>query len=167
MKTNCQNCGAALSLKHFQDRLHCTYCETIHIPSLREDELIEKVYDISSELHCPLCKNNLSHAKLGQWRFLYCADCRGLLLEGQDLINIILYCRVSSENTNRLPIPIDPIELERQIHCPDCKEAMSAHPYYGPGDFVIDSCGSCMRVWLDSGELCRSSTVKWGGSLWR
>ena len=88
-------------------------------------------------------------------------------MRGEDLINIISYCRESSDDTNREPKPIDKLELERAIDCPHCNEQMSAHPYYGPGDFVIDSCGSCLHVWLDNGELGRSSTVKWGGSLWR
>ena len=37
---------------------------------------------------------------------------------------------------------------------------------YGPGNFVIDWCGECSRVWLDGGELDRAATVKWGGTLW-
>jgi hypothetical protein len=27
------------------------------------------------------------------------------------------------------------------------------HPYYGPGNVVLDSCESCELVWLDFGEL--------------
>ncbi len=30
---------------------------------------------------------------------------------------------------------------------------MDTHPYYGPGNVVIDSCESCQAVWLDFGEL--------------
>jgi hypothetical protein len=30
---------------------------------------------------------------------------------------------------------------------------MATHPYYGPGNVVIDSCASCELVWLDFGEL--------------
>ena len=30
---------------------------------------------------------------------------------------------------------------------------MSTHPYYGPGNIVIDSCEGCDAVWLDFGEL--------------
>ncbi|GEM_PF-2293393 len=28
-----------------------------------------------------------------------------------------------------------------------------AHPYYGPGNVVIDSCAECGYIWLDHGEL--------------
>jgi len=30
---------------------------------------------------------------------------------------------------------------------------MATHPYYGPGNVVIDSCGQCELIWLDFGEL--------------
>jgi len=30
---------------------------------------------------------------------------------------------------------------------------MDVHPYYGPGNVVIDTCGQCYLVWLDHGEL--------------
>jgi hypothetical protein len=30
---------------------------------------------------------------------------------------------------------------------------MATHPYYGPGNVVIDSCESCDLLWLDFGEL--------------
>ena len=30
---------------------------------------------------------------------------------------------------------------------------MDVHPYYGPGNVVIDSCRRCDVIWLDFGEL--------------
>jgi Zn-finger nucleic acid-binding protein len=30
---------------------------------------------------------------------------------------------------------------------------MSTHPYYGPGNVVVDNCGRCDVIWLDCGEL--------------
>jgi Zn-finger nucleic acid-binding protein len=30
---------------------------------------------------------------------------------------------------------------------------METHPYYGPGNVIIDSCAACDLVWLDFGEL--------------
>lgn len=30
---------------------------------------------------------------------------------------------------------------------------MATHPYYGPGNVVIDTCEDCNIVWLDFGEL--------------
>jgi Zn-finger nucleic acid-binding protein len=30
---------------------------------------------------------------------------------------------------------------------------MLTHPYYGPGNVVIDNCAECDAIWLDFGEL--------------
>jgi hypothetical protein len=30
---------------------------------------------------------------------------------------------------------------------------METHPYFGPGNVVIDSCAGCELIWLDFGEL--------------
>jgi hypothetical protein len=30
---------------------------------------------------------------------------------------------------------------------------MDVHPYFGPGNVIIDTCGTCDLVWLDFGEL--------------
>ena len=30
---------------------------------------------------------------------------------------------------------------------------MQTHPYYGPGNIVIDTCEHCNTIWLDYGEL--------------
>ena len=30
---------------------------------------------------------------------------------------------------------------------------MEVHPYYGPGNVIIDSCTTCDFLWLDAGEL--------------
>ena len=51
--------------------------------------------------------------------------------------------------------PIDPSAFSRRLRCPACEGSMEAHPYYGPGNIVIDSCAECGYVWLDHGELCR------------
>ena len=50
---------------------------------------------------------------------------------------------------------IDPSAYSRHLRCPACEGYMEAHPYYGPGNVVIDSCADCSYVWLDHGELAR------------
>ena len=39
-----------------------------------------------------------------------------------------------------------PADLARRLPCPGCDDPMHVHPYYGPGDFVIDSCTACRYV---------------------
>ncbi|MFC2031008.1 zf-TFIIB domain-containing protein [Chloroflexota bacterium] len=43
--------------------------------------------------------------------------------------------------------------MARKLPCPRCGIVMDTHPYYGPGNIVIDNCGRCNLIWLDSGEL--------------
>lgn len=51
--------------------------------------------------------------------------------------------------------PIDPNACLRRLRCPACDGHMETHPYYGPGNVMIDSCAECDSVWLDHGELSR------------
>jgi Zn-finger nucleic acid-binding protein len=53
------------------------------------------------------------------------------------------------------PSPLDPRELDTRMPCPSCGERMDVHPYYGPGNVVIDSCSRCDLIWLDFGELAQ------------
>jgi hypothetical protein len=32
---------------------------------------------------------------------------------------------------------------------------METHPYYGPGNIVVDTCSECGYLWLDHGEITR------------
>ncbi len=166
MIKNCQNCGATLSLDSYQDTLLCHYCDTVHVPSLREDSAIEKIDGVLAGSSCSLCLKKFSLAKLGEVSFLYCESCKGLLVDQSDLLNLILYVRSSHGKGERFPVSIRQEDLERIVNCPSCREKMHTHEYYGPGDFVVDSCSSCKKVWLDGGELSQAATVRWGGSLW-
>ena len=166
MDTNCQNCGGTLSLEEYQDRLTCEYCGTLHVPSLIEAGLISIAPGVTSTLSCPDCSEFLTPAQVDNSRLFACRQCRGLLVSSRNLLKIILYCRSRTESPPREPEPIAPHELARRVNCPECDEVMKAHPYYGPGHFIIDTCVSCRRVWLDGGELTKAATHKWGGSLW-
>jgi Zn-finger nucleic acid-binding protein len=41
---------------------------------------------------------------------------------------------------------------------------MEVHPYYGPGNIVVDSCVDCGFIWLDHGELTRVEQASSGRS---
>ncbi len=51
------------------------------------------------------------------------------------------------------PRPLEERALERELTCPRCHTRLATHPYYGPGNVVVDSCGRCDVIWLDFGEL--------------
>lgn len=63
------------------------------------------------------------------------------------------------------PPRLDDADRARRLDCPACGARMTAHPYYGPGRFVIDFCTGCAAVWLDRGELGRAVRGK-DGTPW-
>jgi Zn-finger nucleic acid-binding protein len=86
-------------------------------------------------------------------RVLYCDHCRGLLVDRWAFAAVIRSLRSRAVSSPTRPEPIDPAELERNLHCPRCGASMDTHPYYGPGNVVIDTCGACQLLHLDHGEL--------------
>ncbi len=66
---------------------------------------------------------------------------------------LLLTGRSRFREADRVPIALNPEDLNRVIRCPPCDLPMDVHPYYGPGNIVIDSCHRCHVVWLDHGEL--------------
>jgi Zn-finger nucleic acid-binding protein len=83
----------------------------------------------------------------------YCRNCRGVLIERRSFASVVEKRRAWAHSTPAPPIPLDRAELERQVRCPACAGPMMTHPYYGPGNVVIDGCQACELVWLDCGEL--------------
>ncbi|MFK8031987.1 MAG: zf-TFIIB domain-containing protein [Gammaproteobacteria bacterium] len=167
MRTNCENCGSTLVLKRYQDMLMCDYCSTVHIPSLREDAMIKLVDGVTSDFTCPVCTENLSLGKVDEWDLLSCSGCRGLLIKQENFLNIIRYARSGEASLARKPGSAVSLNIERAVNCPDCSTPMATHEYYGPGDFIIDSCSDCRIVWLDGGELDTAVSARWAGTLWK
>jgi hypothetical protein len=63
--------------------------------------------------------------------------------------------RTNLEKPPAVQQPPDPGDLKRAIQCPRCHRRMDTHFYAGPGNVIIDSCASCLLIWLDRGELMR------------
>ncbi|MCH7702276.1 MAG: zf-TFIIB domain-containing protein [Planctomycetes bacterium] len=106
-----------------------------------------------SERRCPVCALFLSAGTLERQRVWYCQKCRGVFLSNDDFVFIVGRRRARRTGPPAKPAPLNPEELKRRISCPACSMEMDAHPYYGPGNTVIDSCERCRMVWLDHGEV--------------
>ncbi|NLD72835.1 MAG: zf-TFIIB domain-containing protein [Chloroflexi bacterium] len=148
---NCGNCGAPLNIVIGQEYTRCEYCGTFAF--LEDPVPIETLEDEPAGHHCPLCHVPLVRAQIARWRMWYCTTCRGQLIERGDFRTLVEYKRARAWGP---PDPIQPLDrslLQREVRCPVCDRKMETHPYYGPGQFVIDSCHHCHVVWLDYGEL--------------
>lgn len=151
---NCPNCAAAMRLVPRRDYFVCDYCTTFHFPSdasAGKDRIV--VTGPAIDAACPICGLPLVAAAAEAARFHACTRCRGALLTNDDFGALIRIRRKLRRTPPHEPEPIDPQELQRDVHCPGCGAAMDTHPYYGPGAVVVDTCPRCHLIWVDHGEL--------------
>jgi Zn-finger nucleic acid-binding protein len=107
----------------------------------------------AGDIACPACCTELTKAAVAEVRVLHCGTCRGVLATQEAFSAIVRFLRAEASGE---PDPVRPVnreELGREIGCPSCGRTMETHPYYGPGNVVIDNCARCGLVWLDYGEL--------------
>lgn len=151
---NCDNCGAPLEVSGRLGGLHCSYCDSRH--ALTGDGLgLDGVVILGSpcDLDCPTCGDPLVSALIDDSAVRACPGCYGVAISQPTFGQLVAARRAAYRGPDRRPVPIDPRDLRHDRECPVCREPMEVHPYYGPGNTVIDSCSSCRLVWLDVGEL--------------
>lgn len=152
--SNCQNCGAPLTLVDGRDHFRCEFCHTLNFPTAVEDALDGvKPLGTPADENCPTCDATMEHASIDGTRVIFCGDCRGILVQSEAFGHIVQKKRASFRGPDVIPSPIDRVQFERRLHCPDCDRPMETHAYYGPGNAVIDSCAACKLIWLDHGEV--------------
>ncbi|MCA9063247.1 MAG: zf-TFIIB domain-containing protein [Planctomycetaceae bacterium] len=153
----CRQCGGTLQEVSGREYLQCEYCLSLHFPfddPLKVDQLVVSGEPVTSE--CPICSESLTGGNLDDVRVLHCKVCYGILLRNTDFGKVVSNRRSDrGAGVGEIPLPLDPRQYQRQLNCPSCHGPMEAHPYYGPGNSVIDSCCRCQLVWLDHGELRR------------
>ena len=131
----------------------CRHCGSFHFPEPL-DEGVRVLQRDQGPASCGACKSLLSNATLDEvYDVRYCARCRGVLLARAHFAEVVERRRAWAASPPVTPSPIDRRALQRPMTCPACSSAMSTHPYYGPGNVVLDTCDTCDLVWLDYGEL--------------
>jgi Zn-finger nucleic acid-binding protein len=132
----------------------CHYCGSFSFPEAAGDDGIRILGENSESRPCAVCDKPLASALMDETHPVqYCRNCRGVLLLRKSFAAAVEKRRAWATHPAGPPVPLNQNELERKVQCPSCKERMTTHPYYGPGNVVIDSCGTCDLVWLDFGEL--------------
>ena len=157
---DCENCGAPKQYERYVDIFRCEHCGTVHLPKAHALDSV-RIHEAPSNRNCPLGHGSLHHADADRWKVLSCPQCGGILTDGTSFWKIVEYRRSRSNDEPDPPEKVDQTTLERRLECPDCSQSMVAHVYYGPGNFVIDSCVHCASVWLDHGELRRAERTEW------
>lgn len=131
----------------------CRYCGTFHFIDSAETDGVQ-VLDRSGVAPCPVCTSPLAKALLDNVHPIqYCEQCRGVLVPRSVFVDVVSTRRAFAAGAPVMPSPLDDREMRRRVVCPQCRGPMDVHPYYGPGNIVIDTCSRCDVIWLDFGEL--------------
>jgi Zn-finger nucleic acid-binding protein len=134
----------------------CRYCGSFHFPEGVADQGIRILGESPRPMECAACQAPLAAAMLAEQHAVqYCRKCRGVLTARATFADVVQMRRAWATNPPAAPVPLNQRELERRVTCPSCRAAMATHPYYGPGNVVIDTCAACDLVWLDFGELAQ------------
>jgi len=151
---NCVNCGAPMELFERRRYYYCRHCGTFHFLQSAGIDGLEVLHRPDKAHSCAICSGGLAKALLDTaYGVEYCQRCRGVLMSRATFAEIVRRRRAWASGAPVEPLPMDRLELQRQIQCPACGGRMDAHPYYGPGNVVMDSCPVCDLIWLDCGEL--------------
>ncbi len=128
------------------------------VGSPNESELLaaDGVVPLGRELNssCPCCDVPLRAGEIDGHPVLYCGECGGVLMRNGAFGTVLRDRR--SRHVDGEPADVRPLDRNaalREIDCPSCGRRMETHPYYGPGNVMIDSCSHCELVWLDHAEL--------------
>ena len=132
----------------------CRYCGSFHFPESTTDEGVRVVGHGDRPATCPVCRQPMAQALLDDAHPVHaCETCRGVLVPRPAFARVVNTRRAWASSPPREPRALNPRDLERELRCPFCAARMATHPYYGPGNIVIDACDNCDVVWLDFGEL--------------
>lgn len=151
----CQKCGGTAEVVAGQQYYNCVYCDSlIQLTEVSQDRILPT--GITLDCSCPTCNHPLQTGLIEKRRALFCGSCLGILIRHADFAGIVQERQARRAGLEPAePRPIDPESLKREIRCPACSQRMDTHPYYGPGNIVVDTCGECGYLWLDHGEMTR------------
>lgn len=132
----------------------CRYCGSFDFPETASGQGLRVLAELPDAPECPACGRKLATALLDEAHPVHCCqNCRGVLMPRGTFADVVRLRRAFASGPPSAPMPLRGEDLERLVRCPTCRNSLTAHPYYGPGNVVIDSCERCDVIWLDFGEL--------------
>lgn len=151
---NCNQCGAPQDWDGARPIVVCDYCNSIR--SVCDIEVSVDRIGLTGQpgdANCPRCQHQMTAAAMDGMKVDHCEECRGVLIRRDLFAILVRNRRAAFRGAAERAVPLDPKQLKIVVDCPECQRAMEVHPYYGPGNIVIDSCRVCGLIWLDSGEM--------------
>jgi len=167
----CEQCGAPTTLLPNHGYFLCEYCGSFHFPEstlgqIAASEAVEVLIENEIDIECPKCDEILSTAIIDGYKGWRCKKCRGILTFQEMFWEIVKERRKKTEASYGEPEPLNRDMLRGRINCPCCGEMMETHPYYGPGQFVIETCRFCTLIWLDFGEFDKAINAPENNPIW-
>lgn len=140
------------SRRHFK----CRHCGSYGFPGPADADGVRMVGSTAESPPCPVCAVPLATALLHDSHPVhFCTTCRGFLMPRDTFASVVNVRRAWASDPPVAAAPLDRRLLDNLRHCPTCGGQFMTHPYYGPGNVVIDSCTLCDVIWLDYQELKR------------
>lgn len=149
----CQQCGAPMVFNRNRDYYVCEHCGSYHFPNSSE-EGIRVLGEDPDQVQCPVCQIPFNLVIVDDhFKGHQCPNCKGILFPRMIFLNTINTRRAKATTPPEPQVIPNQEELHRRVNCPKCANTMETHLYLGPGNIVIDTCGSCNLIWLDYGEI--------------
>ncbi|MFT5395954.1 MAG: Zn-finger nucleic acid-binding protein [Gammaproteobacteria bacterium] len=107
-----------------------------------------------TEKTCPRDDHKLVEGDFHEVPVLHCPDCDGVLIKQMSLMKLLTEMAKELNQDISFESDIDPVEDKGgKVNCPGCYSLMENYGYMGSNDVMIDCCGQCSVLWIDSNEL--------------
>lgn len=117
-------------------------------------------------MNCPQCNSKLQVESYEGVEIDRCSNCSGVFLDKGELIQIVTTIEetfekeVVQETIHNSFAGVPKEEVARKVSCPSCHEDMNPRNFDYQSGIIIDMCGHCHGVWLDSNELDKVQSHK-------
>jgi Zn-finger nucleic acid-binding protein len=103
---------------------------------------------------CPRDNHKLDEGEFHEVPVMHCPECEGVLIKQLSLMKLLTEMAKELSQDISFESEIEPIEDKgANVSCPGCYSVMENYGYMGSNDVMIDSCGQCSVLWIDSNEL--------------
>jgi Zn-finger nucleic acid-binding protein len=103
---------------------------------------------------CPRDNHILDEGEFHEIPVMHCPECEGVLIKQMSLMKLLKEMAKELAQDISFESEIESVEDKgANVDCPGCYSVMENYGYMGSNDVMIDSCGQCTVLWIDSNEL--------------
>ena len=107
-----------------------------------------------STAKCPRDGAELQQGTFHKIALLHCPECDGVLVQQSSLHPLLTEMAKELYQDITFDQDIDPVpDKGAHVDCPRCQLKMENYGYMGGTRVMIDCCGQCMGLWIDTNEL--------------